>query len=60
MKKNPINKNQGWVPIHQKYKAKENTIRHNPKKKTKAKNQPKSGKDLLMAMKLQSTITKKT
>jgi hypothetical protein len=38
-------------PIHQKYKAKESTIRHNPKKKTKANNQPKSGNDLLMATK---------
>jgi hypothetical protein len=41
MKKNPINKNQGWEPIHQKYKANVNKIRHNPKKKTKANNHPK-------------------
>ncbi len=34
-KKNPGNKNQGWEPIHQKYKANENTSRHNPKKKQK-------------------------
>jgi hypothetical protein len=32
---NPVNKNQGWEPIHQKYKANENTSRHNPKKKQK-------------------------
>ncbi len=38
-KKNPINKNQGWEPIHQQYTAKENTSKHNPKKKQK------SGKD---------------
>jgi hypothetical protein len=37
-KKNPINKNQGWEPIPQKYKANENTSRHNPKKKTKVNN----------------------
>jgi hypothetical protein len=30
-KKNPVNKNQGWELIHQKYKTKENTCRHNPK-----------------------------
>jgi hypothetical protein len=34
--------------------------REHNKTQPKAKNQPKSGKDLLMAMKLQSTITKKT
>jgi len=34
-KKNPVNKNQAWEPIHQKYKAKENTSKHNPKKKQK-------------------------
>jgi len=35
-KKNPVNKNQGWEPIHLKYKANENTSsRHNPKKKQK-------------------------
>ncbi len=34
-KKNTVNKNQGWEPIHQKYKASENTSRHNPKKKQK-------------------------
>jgi hypothetical protein len=27
--------NQGWEPIHQKYKAKESTSKHNPKKKQK-------------------------
>jgi hypothetical protein len=38
-KKNPVYKNQGWEPIHQKYKANESTSRHNPKKqKTKASN----------------------
>jgi hypothetical protein len=30
MKKNLVNKNQGCEPIHQKYKAKENTSGHNP------------------------------
>jgi hypothetical protein len=34
-KKNIVYKNQGWKPIHQKYKAKESTNRHNPKKKQK-------------------------
>jgi len=34
-KKSPINKNQGWEPIHQKYKANEITSTHNPKKKQK-------------------------
>jgi hypothetical protein len=34
-KKNPINKNQGWEPIQQKYKANENTSRHNLKRKQK-------------------------
>jgi hypothetical protein len=33
MKKNLVNKIQGWEPIHQKYKAKDNTSRHNPKEK---------------------------
>jgi len=32
-KKNHANKNQGWEPIDQKYKANENTSTHNPKKK---------------------------
>jgi len=35
MKKNLVNKKQGLEPIHQKYKANENTITHNPKKKQK-------------------------
>jgi hypothetical protein len=35
---NPISKNQGWEPIHQKYKANENTSRHNPKKERKKAN----------------------
>ncbi len=48
MKKNPINKNRGWEPLHQKYKPKENTSR---KKKKIANNQPKSGKDLFMTTK---------
>jgi hypothetical protein len=34
-KKNHVNKDQGWEPIHQKYKANENTSRHNPKNKSK-------------------------
>jgi hypothetical protein len=44
-KKNPVNKNQGWEPIHQNYKANENTSIHNPKKKQKQtinKNQVKT------------------
>jgi hypothetical protein len=54
-KKNPVNKDQGWEHIQQKYKANENTIRHNlkrkqkqtinknqPQEKTKANNQQKS------------------
>jgi hypothetical protein len=45
--KNPGNKNQGWKPIHQKYKANENTSRHNPKKKNKANNRQKLGRDLM-------------
>jgi hypothetical protein len=32
-KKTPTYKNQGWEPIHKKYKANESTSRHNPKKK---------------------------
>jgi hypothetical protein len=35
VKKNPVNKNQGWEPMHPKYKANENTSKHNPKKKQK-------------------------
>jgi hypothetical protein len=42
-KKNLVNKNQGWEPIQQKYKAKENTSRHNLKEKPKKNNQQKSG-----------------
>ncbi len=38
-------KNQGWERIHQKYKANENTNRHNPKKKQKPTINQKSGKD---------------
>jgi len=34
-KKNLVNKNQGWESIHQKYKANENTSKHNPNKKQK-------------------------
>jgi hypothetical protein len=34
-KTNHVNQNQGWEPIHQKYKANENTNRHNPKKNQK-------------------------
>jgi hypothetical protein len=41
-KKNPVNKNQGWEPIQQEYKANENTSRHNlniKQKQTINKNQ---------------------
>jgi hypothetical protein len=31
-RKNLVNKNQGWEPIHQKYKANENTSRHKQSK----------------------------
>jgi hypothetical protein len=44
-KKNLVNKNQRWEPINQKYKANENTSRHNLKKKQKQitnKNQVKT------------------
>jgi hypothetical protein len=44
-KKNLVYQNQGWEPSHQKYKANENTSRHNPKKKQKQtinKNQVKT------------------
>jgi YD repeat-containing protein len=34
-KRNPLNKNQGWEPIQQKYNASENTSRHNLKRKQK-------------------------
>jgi hypothetical protein len=44
-KKKPVNKNQGWKPIHQKYKANENISKHKPKKNTKANNQQKLSKD---------------
>jgi hypothetical protein len=37
--KNCVNKNQRWEPIHQKYKAKKNTNKHNPKKEKINKNQ---------------------
>jgi hypothetical protein len=33
LEENPGNKNQGWEPIQQKYKANENTCKHNQKKK---------------------------
>jgi hypothetical protein len=36
---------QGWEPIHQKYKANENTSRHNPRKKQKLTINKKSGED---------------
>jgi len=39
---NPVNKNQGWEPIHQKYKANENTSRYHPKKKKPKANEQKS------------------
>jgi hypothetical protein len=35
-------KNQGWEPIHQKYKANESMSRHNPKKKTESKQSMKN------------------
>jgi hypothetical protein len=44
-KKNPVNKNQGWKPIHQKHKSIEHTNTHNTKKKQKQtinKNQVKT------------------
>jgi hypothetical protein len=45
-KKNPVyKKKQGWEPIHQKYKASEDTSRHKLKKKTKVNNQQKLIKD---------------
>jgi hypothetical protein len=34
-KKNPVIKNQGWKPIQHRYKANDNTSRHNQKKKQK-------------------------
>jgi hypothetical protein len=34
-RKNLVNKNQGWEPIHEKYKVDENTSRCNPKEKQK-------------------------
>ncbi len=37
----PCTKNQGWEPIHQKYKVNENTSRHNPTKKNKSKQSTK-------------------
>ncbi len=38
MKQNPVNKNQGQEPIHQKYKGIEDMSRHTqPKEKTKSK-----------------------
>jgi hypothetical protein len=60
----PVNKNQGWEPIHQKYKAKENTSKHNPKRKQKWTINKKSNKDPmqkgLMITKWHLIITKKT
>jgi hypothetical protein len=44
MKKNRVHQNQGWEPIYQKYKAKENTSRPNSKKKQKQNNQQKINK----------------
>jgi hypothetical protein len=47
-KKSPGNQNQGWEPIHQMYKANENTSIYNPKEKQKLTiNQKKSSKDLM-------------
>jgi hypothetical protein len=46
--KNLINKIQGWESIHQKYKANENTSKHNPNKKQKQTiNKRKSGKSFV-------------
>jgi hypothetical protein len=46
--KNLVNKIQGWESIHQKYKANENTSKHNPNKKQKQTiNKKKSGKNLV-------------
>ncbi len=48
-KEKHVNQNEAWEPIHQKYKANENTTKHNPKKKQKQtinKNHVKS-KDLM-------------
>jgi hypothetical protein len=47
LKENLVNKNQGWEPIQQKYKANENTSRHNPKKKQKRTINNKSGKEIM-------------
>jgi hypothetical protein len=45
-KENAVNKKQGRESIRQKYKANENTSRHNSKKKQKQTiNKKKSGKD---------------
>jgi hypothetical protein len=64
-KKNPITKNQRWKPIHKKYKANENTNRHNPKKKKKQtinKNQIKTlnpmQRDITQRKKKKETINK--
>jgi hypothetical protein len=41
-KKNPVYKNQGWEPIHQKYKANESTSRHIPKEKNESQQSRKN------------------
>jgi hypothetical protein len=46
-KKKTVDKNQGWEPIQQKYKANKKTSGHNPKRKQKQNNQQKSGEDLM-------------
>jgi ribosomal protein S12 len=58
----PVKTNQGWEPIHQKYKANENTSIHNSKNKKKANNQPKSSQHPMQRgfMTNKSTMTKKT
>jgi hypothetical protein len=45
-KKNPVYKNEGREPIHQKYKANESRSRSNPKKK-KTNNLKKKGKNCM-------------
>jgi len=57
-KTNPVNKNQGWEPIHRKCKANVDTSRYNPNKKQKQainKNIYISGED---PMQRQHMITK--
>jgi hypothetical protein len=60
-----VNKNQGWELIQQKYKANENTRKHNPKKKLKQTIKQKSDKDPMQSKhnpkkKQKRTINKKS